>query len=180
MSSWFSVEYLVIGRHPHIGDGRNIPSGFVAFVNGVVSTGIQIRFSYSALFGFLFFHLTRAGLESRSETGNLSACLRSVLKSPLIISPLKSVVFFSNGKMTCRGQNRLSPFSWFFNCLTKKRRGDAREDGHSCAENGHICAPGRKTNRLSGTAIAIILHEELDDTHRATVGHAPIALLNGP
>jgi hypothetical protein len=44
----------VIGRHPYIGDGWDILSGLVAFVIAVVSTGIQIGFSYSALFGFYF------------------------------------------------------------------------------------------------------------------------------
>lgn len=45
---------LVIGRHPHIGDGREILCGLVAFVLAVVSTVIQIRFCFSALFGFYF------------------------------------------------------------------------------------------------------------------------------
>ena len=45
---------LVIGRHPHIGDGWDILSGLVAFVLAVVSTVIQIGFSFSAFFGFYF------------------------------------------------------------------------------------------------------------------------------
>jgi len=39
---------LMIGRHPHIGDGWDILSGLVAFVLAVVSTVIQIGFSFSA------------------------------------------------------------------------------------------------------------------------------------
>jgi hypothetical protein len=44
----------VIGRHPHIGDRRNILPGLVAFALAVVSTVIQIGFSFSAFFGFYF------------------------------------------------------------------------------------------------------------------------------
>jgi hypothetical protein len=44
----------VIGRHPHIGDHRNILPGLVAFALAVVSTVIQTGFSFSAFFGFYF------------------------------------------------------------------------------------------------------------------------------
>lgn len=50
--------------------------------------------------------------------------------------------------------------------FNEEGRENAHEDGHSCAENGHICAPGRRTNRLSNRH-SDGLHEELDDTHKA-------------
>ena len=49
-----SRVFLVIGRHPHIGDGWDILSGLVAFVLAVVSTVFQIGFSFSAFLGFYF------------------------------------------------------------------------------------------------------------------------------
>ncbi|WP_272010402.1 hypothetical protein [Roseovarius sp. ZX-A-9] len=42
------------GRIPHKGDGWDILPGLVAFALAVVSTAIQIGFSFSAFFGFKF------------------------------------------------------------------------------------------------------------------------------
>jgi hypothetical protein len=68
--------------------------------------------------------------------------------------------------MTRNGQNRLPPFSWFFNCLTKKDVEMRVKMGTFVPKMGTFVHLVEEPTDYR-TAIAMALHEELDDTHRA-------------
>jgi hypothetical protein len=84
---------------------------------------------------------------------------RSFFKIQFITALLKSVLSVKRDPMTRNGQKRLPPFSWFFNCLTKK-------DVKMRVKMGTFVHLVEEPADYR-TAIAMALHEELDDTHRA-------------
>ena len=84
------------------------------------------------------------------------------MKFQFITAALKSVVSVKRGPMIRNGQNRLPPFSWFFNYLTKMRV----KMGTVVPKMGAFVHLAEEPTDYR-TAIAMALREELDDTHRA-------------
>jgi hypothetical protein len=110
---------------------------------------------------------TNASGKSFPETGKVFPFARqSFRKFQFIAALLKSVVPVKCGPMTRNGQNRLPPSSWFFNCLTKKDVKMRVKMGTFVPKMGTFVHLVEEPTNYR-TAIAMALHEELDDTHRA-------------
>jgi hypothetical protein len=110
---------------------------------------------------------TNASGKSFPETGKFFPfAMQSFFKFQCITALIKSVVSVKRGLMNRNGQNRILPFSWFFNCLTKKGVKMRVKMGTVVPKMGTFVHLVEEPTDYR-TAIAMALHDELDDTHRA-------------
>jgi hypothetical protein len=90
----------------------------------------------------------------------------SVFEFRFIAGLLKSGVPTWRGPMSRHGQNRLPPFSWFFNRLTEKAVEMRVKMGTVVPKMGTFVHLVEEPTDYR-TAVAMALHEELGETHRA-------------